>query len=124
MLTMSQLEPLSQLPSPLLTVYVHTSPVEASLHGLTPGYLPWLRDQRRPNVASLPPVEHEMFLKQLDRVEEFLRQRAPHEKGLVIFAGPSVWEIVSLQAEVQNELHWGKPALTQLLWLADLLPEN
>jgi len=45
MLTMSQLELLCQLPSPLLTAYVHTSLVEASLHGLTPGYLPWLKDE-------------------------------------------------------------------------------
>ena len=36
----------------------------------------------------------------------------------MIFAGPSAWEIVSLQRAVQNELHWGKPALTQLVWLA------
>jgi Bacterial archaeo-eukaryotic release factor family 10 len=118
MFTMRQLEPLSQLPSPLLTAYVRTSLVEASLHGSTPGYLPWLTDASRPIAESLSPTEQELFLKQLDRVEEFLRQRAPHEKSLVIFAGPSVWEIASLQREVQNELHWGKPALTQLLWLA------
>ena len=118
MLTMRQLEPLSQLPSPLLTSYVRTSPVEASLHGATPGYLPWLSDESRPIAQSLSPTERGLFLKQLDRVEEFLRQRAPHEKSLVIFAGPSVWETVSLQPEVQSELHWGKPAVTQLVWLA------
>jgi hypothetical protein len=117
MLTMSQLDPLSQLSSPLLTAYVRTSPIEASLHGSTPGYLPWLKDESRPIAENLPPVEQELFLKQLDRVEEFLGQRARHEKSIVIFAGPSVWETVSLQPEVQNELHWGRPALTQLLWL-------
>ena len=118
MLTMRQLEPLSQLPSPLLTAYVRTSAVEASLHGATPGYLPWLSDESRPIAESLSPTERVLFLKQLDRVEEFLRQRARHEKSLVIFAGPSVWETVSLQPEVQSELHWGKPALAQLVWLA------
>ncbi len=118
MLTTSQLKMLSQLECPLLTAYVHTSPVEASLHGLTHGYLTSLRNDSRRIVDSLPPVERELFLKQLDRVEEFLRQRAPHERSLVIFAGPSVWQIVSLQLEVQNEVHWGKAALSQLFWLA------
>ena len=94
------------------------APVEASLHGPTPEYLTWLKDESRPIAENLSPTEQELFLKQLDRVEEFLRQREPHERSLVIFAGPAVWEIVSLQPEVQNELHWGKPALTQLLWLA------
>ena len=118
MLTMSQLEPLSQLPPPLLTAYVRTVSVEASLHGTTPGYLAWLKDESRPVAESLSPAEQELFRKQLNRVEEFLRQRQPHERSLVIFAGPAVWEIVSLQREVQNELHWGNPAVTQLLWLA------
>jgi hypothetical protein len=118
MLTMSQLESLSKLPPPLLTAYVRTVSVEASLHGATPEYLAWLKDESRPVVESLSPTEQELFRKQLDRVEEFLRQRQPHERSLVIFSGPAVWEIASLQREVENELHWGKPALTQLLWLA------
>lgn len=118
MLTMSQLESLSKLPCPLLTAYVRTVSVEASLHGATPEYLPWLKDGSRPTAESLSPTEQALFRKQLDRVEEFLRQRQPHERSVVIFAGPAVWEIASLQREVENELHWGKPALTQLLWLA------
>jgi len=88
------------------------------LHGATPEYLAWLKDESRPIAQSLSPTEQELFLKQVDRVEEFLRQRQPHERSLVILAGPAVWEIVSLQSEVQNELHWGKPSVTQLLWLA------
>ena len=119
MFTMSQLESLSKLSPPLLTAYVRTVSVEASLHGATPEYLPWLKDESRPIAESLSPTEQELFRKQLDRVEEFLRQRQPHERSLVIVAGPAVWEIVSLQREVQNELHWGKPTVTQLLWLAN-----
>jgi len=75
MLTMSQLESLSQLPPPLLTAYVRTVSGEASLHGATPGYLAWLKDESRPVTESLSPTEQELFRKQLDRVEEFLRQR-------------------------------------------------
>jgi hypothetical protein len=118
MLTMSQLESLSKLPPPLLTAYVRTVSVEASLHGATPEYLAWLKDESRPIAESLSPTGQELFREQLDRVEEFLRQRQPHERSLVIVAGPAVWEIISLQREVQNELHWGKPSVTQLLWLA------
>ncbi|HVB55348.1 MAG TPA: hypothetical protein VNE63_02815 [Candidatus Acidoferrales bacterium] len=118
MFTINQLESLSQLPPPLLTAYVRTASVEPSLHGATPEYLAWLKDESRPVAENLSPTEQELFRKQLDRVEEFLRQRQPHERSLVIVAGPAVWEIVSLQREVQNELHWGKPSVTQLLWLA------
>ena len=102
MFTMKQLESLSQLSSPLLTAYVRTSPVEASLHGPVHEYMTWLRDESRPVAENLSPTEQELFLKQLDRVEEFLRQREPHERSFVIFAGPSVWEIVSWQSELQN----------------------
>jgi hypothetical protein len=118
MFTMKQLESLSQLSSPLLTAYVSTTPVEAFLHGPVSEYMTWLKDESRPIAENLSPAEKELFLKQLDRIEEFLRQREPHGRSLVIFAGPSAWEIVSLQQAVQNELHWGNPALTQLVWLA------
>ena len=91
---------------------------EASFHGAAPEYLAWLKDESRPIAESLSPTGQELFRKQLDRVEEFLRQHQPHERSLVIVAGPGVWEIVSLQREIQNELHWGKPSVTQLLWLA------
>jgi len=119
MFTMKQLESLSRLSSPLLTAYVRTSPVEASLHGPIHEYMTWLRDESQPIAEKLSPTGQELFLKQLDRVEEFLQQREPHERSVVIFAGPSVWEIVSLQWELHNELHWGKPALTQLVWTAN-----
>ena len=119
MLTMSQVESLSQLPSPLLTAYVHTSPVEASLHGPAAACLPWLKDESRLIADSLSTAERELFLKQVERVGEFLRQRTPHEKTLVIFAGLAVWELLPLQVEVQSQLHWGIPALNQLIWLAN-----
>jgi len=118
MFTTKQLESLSQLSSPLLTAYVSTTAVEALLHGPVREYTDWLTDESRPIAENLSPAEKELFLKQLDRIQEFLRQREPHGRSLVIFAGSSAWEIVSLQQAVKNELHWGKPALTQLLWLA------
>jgi len=118
MLNPNQLEMFFRLSSPLLTVYLRTRPVDASLHGPTAAYIPWLKDESRKLAASLSSTEKGAFLKQVERVEEFLRQRRPHERSLVIFAGSNVWETVPLQAEVQNELHWGNAAVSQLIWLA------
>ena len=117
MLTMDQLETLSRMAPPLVTAYVYANPSEASQHSLTPPYLVWLKTEGRAVANRLPAEEQEMFLEQLNRVEEFLRERVPHERSLVIFAGPSAWETIPLQIEVQNEIHWGKPALGQLLWI-------
>ena len=117
MLTMDRLETLSRMASPLVTAYVYASPSEASQHTLTPTCLAWLKNEGRAIAKSLSVAEQEVFLKQLNRVEEFLRDRVPHERSFVIFAGPSTWETVSLQMEVDNEIHWGKSALGQLFWL-------
>jgi Bacterial archaeo-eukaryotic release factor family 10 len=117
MLTMDRLETLSRMASPLVTAYLYANPSEASQHSLTPPYLVWLKTEGRAVANRLPAEEREVFLEQLNRVEEFLRDRVPHERSLVIFAGPSGWETIPLQIEVQNEIHWGRPGLGQLLWI-------
>lgn len=117
MVTTSLLESLSRLSSPLLTAYVRTSPEEASLQGAAPRYLHSLKEEGRSVGESLASEEREPFSKQYERVMEFLSQKKSHG-SLVIFAGPSVWEVVSLQVAVRNELLWGKPSLAQLVWLA------
>jgi hypothetical protein len=117
MITTSLLESLSQLPSPLLTAYVRTTPDEAALQGAAPRYLHSLKEEGRSIAESLASEEREPFSKQLERVVEFLSQKPKSHGSLVIFAGPTVWEVVLL-AEVTNELSWGKPSLGQLFWLA------
>lgn len=116
MVTTSLLASLSRLSSPLLTAYVRTSPEEASLQGAAPRYLHSLKEEGRSVGDGLASEEHAAFSKQLERVMEFLSQKKSHG-SLVIFAGPSVWEVVSLKAEVRNELSWGKPSFAQLVWL-------
>jgi len=118
MLTMIQLEQLARMPSPLVTLYVVTSLVETPSRGPAAAYLPWLKDQSRTVAEGLSSAEQEIFLKQVERIREFLCQRTPEERSLVIFAGPSVWQVVALQSRVENELYWGNPALSQLIWLA------
>ena len=109
---------LSKLPPPLLTAYLKTTPDDPSLHPLVPSCVAWLRQQANSIAEVLARDDSYSFRLQLRRLEEFLHDRIPEEKSLVVFAGPHTWETVSLYVEVANELHWGKPSLTQLLWLA------
>lgn len=109
---------LSQLQEPLLTAYIQTNPVRTSGRGRVDPGLTWLNSAGKAMLQEVPSPEQGLFLLELSRVEEFLRDRRPKEKGLVIFAGPRTWDVVPLQLELENELHWGKPSLAPLLWLA------
>ncbi len=117
MLNDEKLRSLSRLPQPLLTASLNTTSAEASHHPPIPSYLAWLKKEANSLVDNLPPNERGLFREQLHRVEEFLHDRTPTEKSLVICAGPQTWETLSLQVAIANELHWGKPALSQLLWV-------
>jgi hypothetical protein len=112
-----KLDSLLQMPTPLLTAYVRTASSELSQHALTPEYISWLHREGRALAKSLPSAQRASFLEQLARIEKFLRQRTPHERSVVIFAGPSGWESYPLQTSVEPEIHWGKPSLGQLFWL-------
>jgi hypothetical protein len=116
-----RLDSLWQLPAPLLTAYLETGPAEASHHGPVPAYLTWLKKEAKSIAEGVPRSEQDLFEEQLRRVEGFVRERAWAGKNLVIFAGSATWEVVPVRVEIENELHWGKPALTQWLWL---LSEN
>jgi Bacterial archaeo-eukaryotic release factor family 10 len=109
---------LSKLPGPLLTAYLKTGPDDLSVHPPVPSCLACLKKEANSIAESLPANECELFRQPLRRLEEFLRDRTPRGKSLVVFAGPEAWETVELQIEVANELHWGKAAMAQLLWLA------
>jgi hypothetical protein len=119
MLNPIRVRSLSRLPPPLLTAYVNTRPTEQYHQGLVPDYLTWLKKEAKPIAQSVPPTEQGLFREQLGRIEGFLRARTSQEKGLVIFAGPATWELVPLQVEVENELRWGRPSVSQLLWIVD-----
>jgi peptide subunit release factor 1 (eRF1) len=116
MLSTTQLASLYGLPSPLLTAYVRTSPDDASLQGGTPKYVHFLKEEGRSLSEGLASEERDQFCKQLERVREFFSQPKSHG-SLVIFAGPSVWQVLPLQAEIEHEMSWGTPNLAQLVWL-------
>lgn len=116
-LTVSQIAGLFELPSPILTAYIRTNPVDESLHGSTSRYFHWLQQTGEDIAFRLPDAERKIFLKQLGLVLGFLTDHISHERGLVIFAGPSVWQVIFLKIEVANELHWGEPEVNQLVLL-------
>lgn len=122
MLKANQLQSLSQLPAPVLTAYLHTSPAKAHQHGVLSSSLAWLSSEGQSLGKGLPPAERTLFGKELARIEEFLQNRTPRGRSLVVFAGPRAWEMILLQVEVDNELRWGTPALSQLLRLGEHKP--
>lgn len=119
MLTTKQIQNFSQMPEPLLTLYVNTKSTEPSKHPVIPAHLTWLKKEANALARQLPPSEGGAFQKELRRVETFFHDRHPREKSLVIFAGKRTWQETPLQVEIENELRWGKPAISQLLWLFD-----
>jgi hypothetical protein len=119
MLTAKEVFSISQLAGPMLTLYLNTASAEASHHPPVSACLTWLKKEGKKVARSLPPSERAPFQKELGRVEKFLYERRPEERSLVIFAGPGMWREIPLQVGIENELHWGKPAVLQLLWLTE-----
>ena len=119
MLDASRIHTLPALSPPLLTLYLKTNPADPRNQRHPPGYLIWLKSRARIIGNRAPREEQKLFQEQAKRVEDHLRQRPPHERSVVIFAGRNAWESFPLQVDVEDELHWGPPSLTQLLWLLD-----
>ncbi len=119
MLKPNLLRSLPETPPPVLTVYLDTNRAEFDNRKITPAYMTWLHSQARALAENVAPKEKQLFLEQSARVEEHLRVHRPRERGLAIFAGPAIWEVVPLQMNLRNELSWGQPSLSQLLWMMD-----
>lgn len=119
MLTTKQIQSFSQLPAPLLTLYLNIKSGEPSKHPVIPAHLTWLKKEAKALARQLPPSERASFQRELRRVEAFFHDRHPGEKSLVIFAGQRTWQEIPLQVEIENRLHWGRPAISQSLWLFD-----
>ncbi len=119
MIDAKRIQSLPQIPSPVLTAYLSTSPGSPRNQGRSTGYVIYLKSRAKVLAQRLSSTERKSFEKQVKRVETHLRNRRPGARGLVIFAGAGAWEEFHLQVEVEDELHWGRPSLTQLLWLLD-----
>jgi Bacterial archaeo-eukaryotic release factor family 10 len=108
---------LSDLQVPLLTAYINTYPANSGNRGLIPGYVIWLKQVSKFFAPSVLPAELEIFQAQIRKVEDFLRNWKSEGKSLVILSGPEEWKVIPLQIAVENEIHWGRPALAQLFSL-------
>ena len=110
---------LPRISSPVLTLYLNTNPAEPRNQGHPPGYLIYLKSRGKIIGTRVPEPERKQFREELKRVEEFLRNQRPSQRGVVIFSGSKRLEILPMHVAVEDELHWGRPSLTQLLWLLD-----
>ncbi len=110
---------LPKLPPPILTVYLDTNPANSRNQRWPSGARIWLKAQAQTVRVSMARQEQKLFRKQLERVDGFLKRRPKRERGIAIYAGPKVWHVLRLQVAVDDELHWGRASLKQLLWLLD-----
>jgi len=110
---------LPRIPAPVLTLYLNTNPAEPRNQGHPPGYVIYLKSRGKILANRIPETGRKQFQAELKRVEEFLRNRKPPHRGVVVFSSPKRQEFVPMNVELEDELHWGRPSLTQLLWLLD-----
>ncbi len=120
MLTQSSIASLTELPPPVLSIYLDTNaakPGGMASGGARPPHL--ARFQSHLRLLAAPGGKDQKCLReQAERAKAFLNQLFAC-RGVILFVGPSVWQEVRLQVPVQDEIHWGAPALAQLFWLLD-----
>ena len=119
MLKPSTIHSLPDLPAPLLTIYLDANPTKQVIRGLKPDYLARFESQAKMIAETVPTGDLSVFFEQVQRADAYLHNHPLKCRGAVIFAGADTWEFVPLQAEVEDEVHWGTPALAQLFWLLD-----
>jgi hypothetical protein len=119
MLQPNRLQSLPEFPSPLLTVYVNTAPAKASSREPVTSGLARLQSQIILVARMVSQEEQPLFQEQAERVIGYLRGHPLEQRGLAMFAGPNVWEVIPLQLDIEDEVHWGIPAMAQLFWLLD-----
>jgi hypothetical protein len=89
------IQSLPQIPAPILTAYLETNPTDSRNQRQPPGYLIWLKSQAKSLEEGVPQGERKIFREQVDRLKEYLR------------------------VDTKDELFWGLPSLTQLLWIME-----
>jgi hypothetical protein len=115
----SALANLPHIPPPILTAYLDVNPANPRNQGTPRGYLSWLKSAGQALGRELPRDARKLLKAQLARINDHLAAGAPRARGLAVFAGPHVWEVVPLQVDVAEELHWGKASMQQMAWILD-----
>src|SRR4051812_48399606 len=98
---------LPEISSPVLTAYLDTNPSNPKNQGEPSCARIWLKLRGKEIAGDLPLQERTLCQKQVARVDRFLSTRSQRERGIVIVAGPKTWQVMRLQVQVKNELHWG-----------------
>ena len=119
MLSVKEVLSLTDLVSPVLTAYIDTDQMNRADGKSLPASVRWLRKEAENIAKNLKAADVKDFRKQLSRTEQLLTERPLKAKGVIVLTGPKVWKSFPVALKVRNELHWGKPALTQLLNLVD-----
>lgn len=119
MLDVDRARSLRRLAAPVLSAYVDTNPATRRNQGHPPGYLAWLKTSARRLERQVAAEERKTFRESVGRLERELENRPARARGIAAFVGPKTWELLRLQIAVDDELHWGPPALKQLFWLLD-----
>jgi hypothetical protein len=122
MLPINQVPTIAKLPAPVLSVYLNTRNRNSSRQPRLPVHIAWFRKQVAGVAPTLPIQDRKQFLRQTERVEQFLEHRHPEEQALAIFASQKSWTVVRLQTNIESELRWGKPGLGQLYRLLNEHP--
>jgi len=113
----AELQEIAGWAPPILSVYLNTRTPNASQHPRVQPHLAWFKKEAVSLARHLTPHDVELFRRQAGQVERFLIGRHPAETALAIFAGEENWELFPLRIGIENELHWGKPSVGQLLRL-------
>lgn len=117
MISTNQIQTLASTEEPMVSLFLNTENPYPSRHPRVPDDINWLHKNRAALEERLTVHEAKRFEKILARIEEFLEGRHPQEKALAIFAGQNSWTVIPLETPVQNALHWGKPAVGQIVRL-------
>ncbi len=113
----TQLQEIAGWIPPILSVYLNTRTQNASQHPRVQPHVAWFKKEALSLARHLTPHDAELFRRQARQIERFLYGRHPAETALAIFAGRENWEVFPLRIGIENELHWGKPSVGQLLRL-------
>ena len=63
--------------------------------------------------------DHRAFDAAVARVTSFLEQYQPKGNSFLVYATKDSWQEFTSRVPVRDELHWGKPDISQLLWLLE-----
>lgn len=117
MIATNQIQTIASIEEPVVSLFLNTENPNPSRHPRVPADIHWLHKSQAALEESLADHEAKGFEKAFVRVEEFLKDRHPQEKALAIFVGHDTWTVIPLETPVQNAIHWGRPAVGQLVRL-------